>query len=161
LTRRLFFYTSPSPQNSLVGKFVAFVQSDTGQKILDREGFVGSITSIAMPRKTSRNLPSGAPSGYRALVDLLDQAGFNFYFNTGSNVLDNKALVDVGRLVEIVSNGAIKNRAVILAGFADSTGSRDLNLKLSEDRAKSVARELVAQRVRVKATMGFGQELPN
>jgi phosphate transport system substrate-binding protein len=160
LTRRLYLYTAPSPQNRLVTAFVAFVQSNAGQQILDRDGLIGSATTIATARSSARNLPSGAPSAYRRLVDTFDQAKFNFYFNTGSDVLDNKALVDVGRLVESLSAGAQKNREIILAGFADSTGDRQLNLTLSEDRAKSVARELEAQGIRVKETIGFGQELP-
>jgi phosphate transport system substrate-binding protein len=160
LTRRLYLYTAPSPRNPLVTRFIAFAESSAGQKIVDRDGFIGSETSISTASSNARSLPSGAPLGYRRLVDGFDQAKFNFYFNTGSDVLDNKALVDVGRLVEDLSAEARRNKEIVLAGFADSTGDRALNVALSQDRAKSVARELESQGVHVKDTIGFGQELP-
>jgi len=160
LTRRLFLYTASSPQNPLVGRFVAFVQSDPGQQIVNRDGFVGTVTSLAATKSSSRNLPAAAPAGYRRLVDAFDQASFNFYFNTGSDVLDNKALVDVGRLVGLLSASANRTKQVVLAGFADSTGDAQSNVALSVNRARAAGRELEAQGIRVKDTMGFGQDLP-
>jgi phosphate transport system substrate-binding protein len=160
LTRRLFLYTASSPKNPLVARFVAYVQSDAGQQIVNRDGFVGTVTSLAVTRSSSRSLPAAAPARYRKLVDGYDQASFNFYFNTGSDVLDNKALVDVGRLVGILSTNAARNKSVVLAGFADSTGDPQANLVLSENRANAAAKELEAEGIRVADTVGFGQELP-
>jgi phosphate transport system substrate-binding protein len=85
---------------------------------------------------------------------------FNFYFNSGSDALDNKALVDVGRLVDIMSAPANRSKEIVLAGFADSTGDPGTNQRLSENRAKAAAAELEAQGITVKETLGFGQELP-
>jgi phosphate transport system substrate-binding protein len=165
LTRRLFLYTAMVPANPLVDKFVSFVQSDPGQLIVDRDGFVGTVTALAMPKAPvtgpSRSLPPDAPARYKALVDRFDQTSFNFYFNSGSDALDNKALVDVGRLVDIVmSTRATHPRKVVLVGFSDSAGGPRANQRLSESRAKSVAAELDAQGVVVEDAIGFGQELP-
>jgi phosphate transport system substrate-binding protein len=160
LTRRLFLYTAAAPTNHLVAKFVSFVQSDAGQTIVNKDGFVGTVTSLATSKTTSSGLPSGSPARYRALVDQLDQASFTFYFNSGRDALDNKALVDVGRLVNIMSTGANRSKKVVLVGFADSTGDRGANQRLSENRAKAAASELVAQGIVVRDTLGFGQELP-
>lgn len=160
LTRRLYLYTASSPREPLVAKFVTFAQSDAGQQIVNRDGFVGDVTALATSKSSSRNLPASAPARYRTLVDSFDQANFDFYFNTGSDVLDNKALVDVGRLVAVMSTNANRNKSVVLAGFADSTGDPASNVQLSENRAQSAARELEAEGIRVKDTVGFGQELP-
>jgi phosphate transport system substrate-binding protein len=160
LTRRLFLYTAATPRNPLAGKFVSFVQSDAGQTIVNRDGFVGTVTSLATSKSASRALPSNAPARYRELVDQLDQASFNFYFNSGSDALDNKALVDVGRLVDIMSAQANRSKKIVLVGFADSTGDRGTNQRLSENRAKAAASELEAQGIAVKDTLGFGQDLP-
>jgi phosphate transport system substrate-binding protein len=160
LTRRLFLYTAATPRNPLVGKFVSFVQSDAGQTIVNKDGFVGTVTSLATSKSASRGLPANAPSRYRELVDQLDQASFNFYFNSGSDALDNKALVDVGRLVDIMSAQANRSKKIVLVGFADSTGDPGTNQRLSENRAKAAASELEAQGIAVKDTLGFGQELP-
>ncbi|MGP6156454.1 MAG: substrate-binding domain-containing protein [Vulcanimicrobiaceae bacterium] len=160
LTRRLFLYTAASPKDPLVTKFVSFVQSDAGQRIVNRDGFVGTVTSLATMRSSSKSLPSGAPPRYRRLVDSFDQASFDFYFDSGSDVLDNKALVDVRRLVALLSSGPKAHKQVVLAGFADSTGDPASNLALSESRAQAAASVLEAQGIRVKETMGFGQQLP-
>lgn len=160
LTRRLYLYTASSPREPLVAKFIAFAQSDAGQEVVNRDGFVGDVTALATSKSSSSNLPASAPARYRTLVDGFDQTSFNFYFNTGSDVLDNKALVDVGRLVAIMSESGNRNKSVVLAGFADSTGDPQSNVRLSENRAQSAARELEAEGIRVKDTVGFGQELP-
>jgi phosphate transport system substrate-binding protein len=160
LTRRLFLYTAAVPRNPLVGRFISFVQSDAGQAIVNKDGFVGTVTSLATSKSGSRTLPSSAPQRYRDLVDQLDQASFNFYFNSGSDALDNKALVDVGRLVNIMSTGLNRSKKIVLVGFADSTGDRSTNQRLSENRANAAAAELEAQGIAVKDTLGFGQELP-
>lgn len=160
LTRRLFLYTAASPQNPLVSKFLKYVQSDAGQVIVNHEGFVGTVASLAATKSSSRNVPVNAPPRYRNLVDGYDQASFNFYFNTGSEVLDNKALVDVGRLVSLLSSSANSGKSIVLAGFADSTGDPTSNASLSLNRANTVSKELQAEGIRVKDTVGFGQELP-
>jgi phosphate transport system substrate-binding protein len=118
------------------------------------------VTSLATSKSASRGLPANAPPRYRELVDQLDQASFNFYFNSGSDSLDNKALVDVGRLVDIMSAQANRSKKIVLVGFADSTGDPGTNQRLSENRAKAAASELEAQGIAVKDTLGFGQELP-
>jgi len=162
LTRRLFLYTAVVPANPLVGKFVSFVQADAGQLIADKDGFVGTVTTPAAPTAAppSRNLPAGAPARYKTLVDRFDQTSFNFYFNSGSGALDNKALVDVGRLVDIVARRGSHQRTIVLVGFSDSAGDPRANQRLSEQRAKAVATELKAQGLRVDDAIGFGQKLP-
>jgi phosphate transport system substrate-binding protein len=160
LTRRLFLYTAATPRNPLVGKFVTFVQSDAGQTIVNKDGFVGTVTSLATSKSAVRALPANAPPRYRELVDQLDPVSFSFYFNSGSDALDNKALVDVGRLVDIMSAPANRTKEIVLAGFADSTGDPGTNQRLSENRAKAAASELQAQGITVKETLGFGQGLP-
>jgi phosphate transport system substrate-binding protein len=162
LTRRLFLYTATVPANPLASKFVSFVQADRGQMIVDNDGFVGTVTTPELPKaRPSRNVPPDAPARYKALVERLDQTSFNFYFNSGSGVLDNKALVDVGRLVDIVTSPRAGHpRKIVLVGFSDSAGNRLANQRLSEYRAKSVAIELEAQGLVVEDAIGFGQALP-
>ncbi len=159
LTRRVYLYTTAKP-SPLVAKFVAYVQSDAGQSLVNEDGFVGTVSSRASSRSSSRMLPAGAPQRYRAIVDSLDQASFDFYFNTASDVLDNKALVDIGRLVNIMSAPADRSKKVVLVGYADSTGNPQANQRLSESRATAAAKELEAQGISVQDTLGFGQQLP-
>jgi phosphate transport system substrate-binding protein len=160
LTRRLYFYTAASPQNPLVPRFVSFAQSTSGQEIVDRDGFVGTTASDTAVRGNSNSVPSNAPRAYRQLAAGYDQAQFNFYFNTGSPDLDNKALVDVQRLVRVLALQPNRGKSIVLAGFADSTGDVQSNLALSQNRALAARKELELEGIRVKYTVGFGQELP-
>jgi phosphate transport system substrate-binding protein len=61
-----------------------------------------------------------------------------FRFRSGSSVLDNKALADAKRLVDLLKSDAYKNKSVLLAGFADTKGTFAPNLLLSRHRAKAV-----------------------
>jgi phosphate transport system substrate-binding protein len=156
LSRRLYLYTSPR-MSAPVKAFIEYVQSDEGQLNVDRAGFVGSTKPPSPP---PRRVPVGAPPRYAQLVRTTQQSEFVFYFKTGSDYLDNKALVDIGRLVEAMHEPANRGQQIILAGFADSTGTHERNRDLSFARARSVQRELTARHVSVKEALGFGDAMP-
>ncbi|MBV8367490.1 MAG: phosphate ABC transporter substrate-binding/OmpA family protein [Candidatus Eremiobacteraeota bacterium] len=160
LTRRLYLYTAANPSNAQVRPFIDYVQSSDGQRIVEQNGFVGSIIDAVSASAPPVSVPAGAPREYANIVRTSEQLPFNFYFRTGSDVLDNKAFVDVGRLVSIAGLKRNAGRKVILVGFADSTGTHDANLVLSKGRAESVRRELISQGVEVKRATGFGDALP-
>jgi phosphate transport system substrate-binding protein len=48
----------------------------------------------------------------------------------------------------------------MLFGFADSQGGRELNLKLSRERAQSVASQFQQRGVKPGVVTGFGYDLP-
>jgi phosphate transport system substrate-binding protein len=158
LSRRLYLYTAPRKASAAANAFVAFAQSDEGQLLVDRAGFVGT-TSTAIPRSPVV-VPPNAPPAYARLAQTTRQSEFVFYFNVGSDALDNKALVDIGRLVAAMSTPANRDQQIVLAGFADSTGDHERNIALSLARARSVQRELTSQGVRVKEALGFGDAMP-
>jgi len=68
--------------------------------------------------------------------------GFDVRFNTGSTALSIDAKMQLNELVEIM--GVNPQMRIILTGFADTSGSRDLNLKLSKDRANAVRKYLIS-----------------
>ncbi|HTD36328.1 MAG TPA: phosphate ABC transporter substrate-binding/OmpA family protein [Candidatus Limnocylindrales bacterium] len=160
LTRRLYLYTASNPSNAQVRRFIDFVQSPDGQRTVERAGFVATVVGETPVAVKNGSVPPGAPAEYARIVRSSDQLPFNFYFKTGSPALDNKAYVDVGRLVAIVSTKREAGRKVVLVGFADSTGTHDANRALSIARAESVKRELISQGVNVKEATGFGDALP-
>lgn len=158
LTRRLFLYI-PQRASELARGFVRFAESAAGQRLVNEAGFVGNVAAV-IPTPPPASSLGDAPAEYLRIARSSDQTTFNFYFRPGSDELDNKGYVDVGRLTGQLAQPEFRSRGVILAGFADSTGAAAANVVLSERRARAVARELRAQGVNVIQTAGFGAALP-
>ncbi|MCP5056011.1 MAG: OmpA family protein [bacterium] len=81
-------------------------------------------------------------------------------FDTGSHALYPGAYSRLDRLVDSLLR--YPDTEVVVKGHTDSTGNRDSNLSLSEDRADAVRRYLIAKGVspsRVTA-IGFGEAMP-
>lgn len=81
-------------------------------------------------------------------------------FAVGKADVNNAAFVNLQKLADYLKQNA--ERQVLIEGFTDSTGSDSLNLKLSQDRADAVARELVNRGVDFKriTTRGYGKAFP-
>jgi phosphate transport system substrate-binding protein len=155
ISRRLYFYIPANPQNKWTRSFVEFALSKVGQNSLGTIGFVSQTIETAKP-----DLPENAPRTYvRQTVDA-QRLSLNFRFRTGSRQLDNKALRDLDRLVEFLSNSANQNHELLLFGFADNIGTTGANLALSKERAKFVADQLQSRGITPKLVTGYGKELP-
>lgn len=156
LSRRLFLYTASNPPNDLVRKFVDFVLSPQGQDTVEKIGFVGQNIS---PRQGA-GIPGVAPARYKQLTTEANRLSLNFRFRTGSSELDNKAVVDLDRVVSFLTDLHYSGQNILLFGFADSTGSNQANDALSKSRADAVARQFEQRGVNPSAVVGFGSELP-
>ena len=69
------------------------------------------------------------------------------FFNSGkSSIASKKDMQDVKALAEVAKKD---NAKIVVTGFADSkTGSAELNKRLSQQRAETVANQLVAMGVK-------------
>lgn len=155
LSRRLYLYTAENPRNPLVRRFIAFAQSKAGQEVVGSGGFVPQTV-----RPEALTVDAGAPPEYRKLTQGAQRLSLNFRFRTGSADLDNKALLDLDRVVEFLSDMNVQGQSILLFGFADSQGGRDLNLKLSRERAQAVAAQFQQRGVKPGMVTGFGYDLP-
>jgi outer membrane protein OmpA-like peptidoglycan-associated protein len=81
-------------------------------------------------------------------------------FNTNSAELQPSSISDINTLAETLKKYGDTN--VIVEGHTDATGSDAINKPLSENRAKSVAGQLLAQGVEPSriTTQGFGSSVP-
>jgi OOP family OmpA-OmpF porin len=83
----------------------------------------------------------------------------NLEFDLGKATIRSKSFPTLNRVANLL---VTKNFSLKLAGHTDNTGSAELNMRLSKDRAESVKAYLVSQGVnasRVEAT-GYGKNQP-
>ena len=155
LSRRLYLYTLPSPSNTNVRRFVEFALSRSGQDVVAASGFVAQ-TIKAVPT----SVDGSAPSDYRRLTAAAERLSLNFRFRSGSSELDNKALVDLDRVTSFIADLHYTGNDVLLFGFADSTGNREINGQLSRERARVVAGRFEQRGLTPATVTGFGASEP-
>ncbi len=160
LSRRLYLYAAATSANPWVSRFTRFALSNEGQAVVDALGFVGQ--GLAAAAAIAAPAPEGVavPPEYARATRGATRMALDFRFESGSERLDNKALRDIGRLLEHLSQPAERTREVLLFGFADGSGATDGNLRLSRARAQAVEQELRAEGIRPAVVDGFGSALP-
>jgi phosphate transport system substrate-binding protein len=105
-------------------------------------------------------IPANAPRQYVKEVSGAGKLSLNFRFRAGTSQLDNNALGDLDRLVELLANPMYQQRDLLLFGFSDSAGGARKNIALSKDRAKVVAEQLQMRGIKPSLVNGFGRDLP-
>ena len=83
----------------------------------------------------------------------------NLEFDLGKSTIREHSFPSLDRVANLLID---KNFSLKLAGHTDNTGSKDLNMRLSKDRAESIKSYLVskgANASRIEAT-GYGQNQP-
>lgn len=155
LSRRLFLYTAENARKDVVD-FVNFAQSDDGQKVVAKDGFIELSTS-----PVSASIPAGAPDEYRKAVDGASRLPFNVRFRPGTSTLDAKARSDVARAARAAASRGGASRSLVLLGFADKSGAEPQNVELSRVRARAVADQLKGLGLDAKFdVLGLGSALP-
>jgi phosphate transport system substrate-binding protein len=155
LSRRLYLYTPAGSQNSWVRKFVDFVVSNTGQDVVSKNGFIAQNVE-----STRASADEKAPAEYKKLTADSERLSLNFRFRKGGKELDNKAQLDLDRVVSFVSDSGLSGENILLLGFADDGNNPGAELALSKERATVVAQELIRRGVSPRAVTGFGDYLP-
>ncbi|KQM73040.1 flagellar motor protein MotB [Pedobacter sp. Leaf216] len=83
----------------------------------------------------------------------------NLEFDLGKSTIRSKSYTTLNRVAALLIE---KNFSLKLAGHTDNTGSRELNLRLSKERAESIKTYLVSQGVNASRveTTGYGPDQP-
>ncbi len=155
LSRRLYLYTPATPANQLTRPFIDFVLSKQGQDLVAENGFVAQ--NIA---KESQAVAEDAPADYKKLTQNAERLSLDFRFQAGQSLQDNKAQVDMDRVVSMIFDQGATGQKILLLGFADSVGSNASNQALSLNRARIIESELVRRGLKPAVVRGFGSELP-
>jgi OOP family OmpA-OmpF porin len=90
---------------------------------------------------------------------VVKEAVQNLEFNTGSAIISEPSYPSLERLAKLLAD---KKFHLKLAGYTDSTGSADLNLQLSKDRAEAIKMFLVSRGADpgLIQTEGYGKANP-
>ncbi len=133
--------------NASAAAATAQAQADAAKQdvVALREKLRAQLNAVLATQETARGLVV-------TLGDVL--------FDTGKSALKQNAQISLAKVSAILEQ--YPDLKLQIAGYTDSTGGDDLNLKLSNDRAKATEDFLVAQGVQ-KANMtyyGFGKQDP-
>lgn len=156
LSRRLFLYVPSNDPHPLAVEFAEFAETKSAQDKAEQVGFV-SQNIIA----NRFSIPKDAPEEYKTLIRNAERLSLNIRFRPGYTILDNKALRDVDRLIDFMSQEENRDRKLMLFGFADAKEELPYaSLSLSINRADAVADYLLKKGVAPHRIRGYGQEMP-
>lgn len=84
----------------------------------------------------------------------------NIFFATGKSDLRSESFPELNRIAITMTEN--KTLSIELGGHTDNTGSNELNLKLSQDRADSVREYLISKGIEPDrvASKGYGETVP-
>ena len=102
----------------------------------------------------------GCPVIPEAIISKVNLAAKNVFFATGSSKLLQKSFAPLKTVVQILKDNPTFK--INVEGHTDSTGKYDMNMKLSNDRAASVAQYLKDQGIDESriSSEGFGPDRP-
>jgi phosphate transport system substrate-binding protein len=174
LSRRLYLYLPQTPSNGDARSFVDFSLGEKGQELATKKNFIDLTPQIA-PLIYGRN---EVALNFVALTEDRNTIGLDletfaryarratsgnritttFRFQSASSDLDSRAVRDIDRLADYLK--ANPGRNLLVAGFADSIGSPQINVSLATDRANHVANLLRAKGVNPTEVVGYGRVAP-
>lgn len=149
LARRIYIYTSTPILRGAAGAFHSYVQSQAGQSGVREVGFVDqnlvsrSVNEQGL-RFVSAIVSEQSEAGLAQLremsqsIQTAERLSVTLRFNPGSTELQPKSLVDIERLIDMMTMPENADREVLLLGFTDNVGRPDINQILATRRASEV-----------------------
>jgi phosphate transport system substrate-binding protein len=154
LSRRLYFYTTPTPRTPLVPELVSFAMSRQGQVAVRDAGFV----DLELALRETEPCTHRCPPRYASLVAHAKRVSFDFRFRAGRDDIDSRASRDLDRMVQLMR--AHPGAKLLLIGFSDEVSEASDQANLSLGRAQAIARELGMRGITPSVVDGFGGALP-
>ena len=172
IARRLYLYTTNGSIPDKAVEFIEFATSDAAQEIVEQTGFVSQNVTAASLNDQGRRLAHALTfeqdrESLALLQEMVaglieaERLSLTFRFQAGSDLLDNRAATDIGRLADMLKNGEFDGKQLMIIGFSDNTGDSSQ----SQTRAESIRDILVeaagaaASAVELTA-LGYGKISP-
>lgn len=159
LSMRIYMYSQKSPTNSLVDKFLEWIESDEGQDVVDDAGFINFDIEYATKASAPMAEPNDPPQ-YTQLISSAKMIATEFRFQFGGSELDTRAHQDIKRIVKFLKDQGKLNSGLILVGFTDNIGDPGKNMALSVSRANTLKDELIHHGLKVDKVIGLGPARP-
>jgi phosphate transport system substrate-binding protein len=154
LSRRLYLYTTPTPRTPLATELVSFVLSAQGQAVVRETNFI----DLSVALRDGDPCDARCPRDYAAMTARAQRISLDFRFRSGADEVDSRASRDLDRVVQFLRG--YPNAKLLLLGFSDSAGIPIANVKLSQHRAATIARELETRGIHPAIVDGFGAAMP-
>jgi len=154
LSRRLYLYTKSTSQNAWTTKFIEFALSSEGQRIVGESGFVPQTV-----KAENTTIAEKAPSEYKRLTEGAERLSLNLRFRKGGKDLDNKARLDLDRVVNFITDLKFTGQNILLFGFANDGIDNEENVALSKERAQLVAEQFKRRGLTPIVVTGFGDSI--
>jgi outer membrane protein OmpA-like peptidoglycan-associated protein len=105
----------------------------------------GIVINRNVEEETSESVSTAAISQPEASPAMANDfsVAFRVQFAFDSVDLSGSARSTLDRMAEVLNHDLVKDKVILIEGHADSIGSADYNLRLSERRAEAVVRYLV------------------
>jgi phosphate transport system substrate-binding protein len=165
LSQRVYIQARSPQPDANTQAFIAFALSSAGQKTVSAAGLADLEPSRIAPSAEGDQQRcrlsyhfAGSPLAYCRLKSSAARLSMVFRFVGDSGALDDLSVQDLTRVRDAVKGAAAGS--VILAGFAETDASYEVDCQLSQDRATAVADRLKALGVAVESVQGFCRELP-
>jgi outer membrane protein OmpA-like peptidoglycan-associated protein len=146
--------------NSATGKFLLSLPAGRNYGIaVKADGYLFHSENFDIPKKSDfnmvdkeielKNIAVGSKIALR-----------NIFFATGKSDLNPESNTELARLIRLLTD--VPSLKIEISGHTDNTGSEQLNLKLSADRAKVVVDYLIREGVASSRLMskGYGSSRP-
>jgi phosphate transport system substrate-binding protein len=154
LSRRLYLYTPSNPSNKFTRQFLEFALSKKGQDVVGASGFVAQNVA-----QVAQTVSVQAPGEYKWLTKDANRLSLDFRFESGQIELDNKAKVDLDRVVSLIADLKITGDKIMLFGFSDSKGTSSANQALSLSRAEAIEEQFIQRGMKPAIVRGYGSGL--
>jgi phosphate transport system substrate-binding protein len=154
LSRRLYMYTPPTPRTPLATELVSFALSPAGQAVVRDAGFIDLTVAL----RDGEPCDTRCPRAYAALIAHAQRLSLDFRFRSGSDEVDSRATRDLDRVVQFLRD--YPGAKLLLLGFSDAAGATSGNVRLSQHRAATIARELELRGVHAQRVESFGAAMP-
>ncbi|ACV25694.1 substrate-binding domain-containing protein [Kangiella koreensis] len=151
LSRRLYMYYPSNNTNPYARRFMQFVQQDQAQSVVENTGLISLKVNDATIR-FNRNYPPR----YLNMITDSKRLSITFHFDEGTDELDNKAKLDIQRLVKYVEQNQLED--LFLFGFTYESGTEETDKDDSKRLARIIARELEKAGVKPFYVQGFGSK---
>jgi outer membrane protein OmpA-like peptidoglycan-associated protein/serine/threonine protein kinase len=161
MIRKIYLYTILVSATEYALPFVTFVQSDKGQAIVKKCGYVDCTVKALGSRRELWQKPVNK-AVFNKLVKITRQTqklSMNFYFKSNDYQLTEESTQKLNQLISWLQRkaGILKIYAI---GYSDSRGSYRQNCLVALKRAENVAREMKVSGIYVDEIVTACEEFP-